>query len=163
VRDSVLGSLYPEDLLIIKTCEGYREFFFNKENNHWRGYLLKNLEMMGGIMPPHEENEKVILVEIMTFDADKLYASLQKYKLDKLKQLSNDQLMEPKKVSKNTYMSTSLPVASHDCNFTIINQKNHAVTYTNVIIAEERLQRIPDIKKIHTLYEYLKAEFKAYY
>jgi len=160
VEDSIATKINPQNTIIYKTCEGYRSFYFIQENLHWTGYLIKNLQPIYGIPYPARidtlENGDIIIdepynTELLVFNADSIVNLLFKNNITNITQLSEDAIQAKlikKGKRKNEYTYQSLPVASHDCNGTIIiyGEKNISATYRGILIESEILHIIPTLR-----------------
>ncbi|KGO92952.1 hypothetical protein [Flavobacterium subsaxonicum] len=166
VGDSIIKLINPQNSVIIKTPENYREFYITKVDNNYSGYLIKNLE---NDMLPKIESTQPMLTEIFTFDADVIYQNLLKKNLNYIIQLTEDEIQKKndkaKQKSKKHYLSYSLPKASHDAMVTIIinGPQSKSATYRWVLIDAEDLHHVSALKIFYDVQQYLAVTFKEAY
>lgn len=175
VYDSVARIINKTNSIIIETCSGFSAFFITKDSSNWKGFYIISLAK-GGIVPPdigYVENgvnhiEKAMRTFIMTFNADTLYKELIKNKIYNVKQLTDKQLEDKyneqfKSEDKN--IRYGLPSSSHDCNITIstFGKVRKNVSYSNTIIDQKQLQKLPTIKIFKSIRKLLEQKALNYY
>lgn len=176
VEDSISKKINPKNTIVYKTCENYRTYYFIKEGFHWTGYFIKNL-MTDGLYGPTIndtlKNGEIITykpyaTELSVFNADTLVELLIKNQITKIQQISEDSIQAKfiRKGKKRTeFVIQSLPVASHDCNGTIIiyGQNIKSVTYRGVLIETEDMHIIPTLKIFYLTKQILIKRTRNYY
>lgn len=173
IQDSILKLLNKSNSIIIKTCEGYSEFFLTKDSIHWKGHLIQS-QIIGGLNPPtigYVENgityeSKPILTVIVSFEADTLYTILQKNNINSIKQLSEgdiETIFNKAQKSKNKNIHYVLPASSHDCNMTININNARQVSFRNVLVTEKTLHCISTLKIFYNIQILLYEIFRNYY
>lgn len=161
VCDSVVKLTDPQNSVIVKTQEGYCEFYITKAGSHYNGYFIKNLTEEG--MPPPFQEGKPIITEIITFDADAIYQDLVKKNVNNIVQLTEDDIQKQKSGRKN--IAYSIPRASHDAKVTIIingPQPKYA-SYSWGLIQNKDWHNVAVLKTFYNIQQYLISTFKAYY
>jgi len=159
VEDSIAQKINPQNTIVYKTCEGASSFYFIQENLHWEGYYITTLLIDGIPLPPIVDtldNGKIVeyetyKTELLVFNADSIVNMLFQNNITNITQLSEEAIQAKlikKGKRKNEYTFQSLPVASHDCNATIIiyGQKNISATYRWSLVESEDLHKIPVLK-----------------
>lgn len=176
VRDSILTLTNPSSTISLKTCEGYREFYLSKQDGHWYGFFVKNLN--GALLIPHRvyadedgvvHEEKHYRTSLLSFHADSLYGLLVKAKLDSITQLTEDVIRRKyseyvKKPGKHRMIG--LPAGSQDCDMTVRvdGPIKRSATYRGSWIDVESVEilQIPTLQIFHDIRNLLEKAFESY-
>ena len=174
VEDSIATRINPKNTIIYKTCEGHAAFYLIQENSHWTGYFIKNLQREIPLPQIFDTLENGNIVEfkpyeteLQIFNADSIEKKLFQNHINDIHQISEDdlqaQLKQAKKKHKTTYQS--LPIASHDCNTTIViyGPKNISATYRWVLTISEKMHIIPTLIIFYETQQILIKSVKNYY
>ena len=176
IEDSISKKINPTNTIVYKTCEDYRAYYFIKDGPHWTGYFIKILlinGLYGPIITDTLKNGEIITykpyaTELSVFNADSLVELLIRNQINNIQQISEDSIQKKfirKGKKKNEFITQSLPVASHDCNGTIIiyGQNIKSVTYRGVLIETEDMHIIPTLKIFYLTKQILINGTRNYY
>ena len=172
IQDSIVKLVNKTNSIIIKTCDGYSEFYLTKDSINWEGHFIQSL-IRGDVAPPPIDyvvegityKSKPILTSIVSFNADTLYEILLKNNINSIKQLTEGEIgdiFSKAQKSKVKNMHYSLPVSSHDCDMTININSAKQASYRNILVNEKRLHCILTLKIFYNIQGLLYEMTKNY-